>query len=201
MEKIDFFCCNTAQMNLFELARDGDLDSVQAAITAKNALQEDGDLQTPLHGAAHNSEAVLRYVLKCTGGNGIHRSDAMLLTPLHHAAICKNIKCFSILLRSSGPISEFNRCMVLWYVVTSNDSRECAYALFDSGLVRWKLSKLNIIIPEWLQAYFDHRDRCRYKAILLMGLRKRRQTILDTQPADVIRLIAQELWALRNAIN
>jgi ankyrin repeat protein len=137
---------------------------------------------------------VLKYVnVNCSSSNGG--------SPMSYAIQAMNINCLKILLKNGANTEGYEKKHTpLKFALECGGRKEYACMLVDYGAtipqndVSFSITRETM---QWITIYANYSRKCKQGVIVLMGLRKYGETILNTQPTDVIRLIAQTLWNLR----
>jgi hypothetical protein len=174
-----------------------DLAVVMTIVTPENASMKRYGYSMMMMAAAANradDPRIVRHVLNC-GGNVNGSAGAYGESPLLSAIRHLNIRCVQILLQHGADVNyKWCNAPLLQWVISWGNREDIARMLIDRGA-----SGVDIFeYYPWTGRYVELSKKCKQGAVVLLGLRKHRQTVLGSQPTDVIRLIARELWRLRN---
>jgi hypothetical protein len=201
LRKIDFLN-RTQTMDLYEIAKWCQLEHVKKTITPENVLTVNPKGLTALQGAACNNTddpAIVNYIIDCGGARILPFDVYPIPQAMMHAIGQNNPKCLQVLATLHKKITYdpshlyalFNCCIV-------KNRRKCARILVEHGTYGSSIYYIRgSKNSDWLFSYIRNRTTCGQNAIILMGIRKKRQSILNTQPTDVIKLIGQTLWNMR----
>jgi hypothetical protein len=196
-------------MNQFLAARHGDLQQLRVALTVDNVNDVDGDGWTALlyaaYGAAYGAYSHGDCVKHCIEmGANVNAHNANGYAPLHFAASIGQVDIARMLLDAGAMVdvtsgngwTPLNRAIHYKHV-------DVALLLMDWGA---KVSNVTLALenylpaatPNWFTNFFESRSKCRYVAIIMIGMRKyRRTTMTGNNDINVIRFVAKHIWSTR----
>jgi hypothetical protein len=180
------------QKNVIRALRTDDVAMLGASFTLEKINKKNGFGQTPLYFAcSKGSFRCVRWLLENGADANIECGNGFSLeTPLFAAAhTARSYECVNLMLRigrariSDGVMLE----------AIHDDRREMTRLLLSyGGSVRvrpWSPT------PPWWTELLYARKRCRRAAVVLVGIRRLRQSaVLASNGMDAIRLVAMHVW-------
>lgn len=151
--------------------------------------------RTPLRQAAFgNKMACVKWLID--QGALINDVNSEGWSALHLAIWRDNAQVVKMLLNAGASttsrISSDHSPLALCFL---RDARGCARVLLDRGVTH---DGLLLNTPKWVENFLDSRKRCRHAALLVVGIHRwRRSSVMAGNGRDVVRIVAQHLWALR----
>ena len=182
------------------------LQEIQSFMTSKNVnLQLNiNSKPTYLHLAARRGYSIaISWLVEECGAN-VNVCDDLGETPLYDAIQCWEVQVVRQLLSYGARVDVTNKRnkSPLHYIFDYRDrgmndqQREIIRLLLDSG-AKLEWVSMECHLPEWAKTLADGRELCRQVCVTVLGLRRYRHSVLNTNVKDIICVIAKCVWRTR----
>ncbi len=174
------------------------VDALKAAVTPDTVnefLMVHFALWSPLQFACSRGDAAsVDYLLRMGADPNLH--DGRGWHALHLAASSCSSDCVRLLLQAGADVDPRNqrgRTALACAIECCN--MVATRVLLDHGA---QLRRVEVRVPQWVRVLAAGREHCRHAALLLVAFRRlHRSVVLESNPLDIAKLLAQNVWSMR----
>jgi ankyrin repeat protein len=185
----------------FHIAQTADLQVVKDYFNAENASLPNNAGFAPIHSAAMRDDddpLILHYLVTSCG---VDVNQKCRYTPLQCAVMQRKSNCVRMLLQLGADMEDrfvgTGRNDTPFQRAIRDGSHECARIFIDYGAPLAQVKEVGPV--KWAFDHIAARKQCFKAALLLLGLRRYRQSsVLNSSPLDIIKMISYHVWSTRH---